>query len=156
MINHPKQLAWKHICCQRRGETKGVRGSSRFCRRAASDQLDCVQSEWLGRTTLRHWGQWDSMMWALVSTDGGHRMGKAFDILISFNIHASYWLFWYELTKWNSFHYNCNYENNVNYSCQNYYYFFFTNWSWDSINNTLQYIFQCRRWGHLLKWVYCI
>lgn len=52
MINHAKQLAWEHICSQRRGETKGVRGSSRFYVRAASDLLDCVQGEWLGRVTL--------------------------------------------------------------------------------------------------------
>lgn len=52
MINHHIQLAWEHMCCQRRAGTKGVRGSSRFCMRAASDQLDCVQGEWLGTATL--------------------------------------------------------------------------------------------------------
>lgn len=52
MINRHIQLAWEHMCCQRRAGTKGVRGSSRFSMRAASDQLDCVQGEWLGTATL--------------------------------------------------------------------------------------------------------
>lgn len=52
MINRHIQLAWEHMCCQRKARTKGVRGSSRFCMRAASDQLDCVPGEWLGKATL--------------------------------------------------------------------------------------------------------
>lgn len=52
MINQHILLAWEHMCCQRKARTKEVRGSSRFCMRAASDQLDCVLGEWLGKATL--------------------------------------------------------------------------------------------------------